>query len=556
MTTTTRRDYLGSMTAQRVHLGTQRRISTAVALVVALVSVLGGILTGSSPVSAEVDEVVKSGQVGQPTPSRSLPWMVSAWDFAQIGDVVYVGGQFTEVRRWAGDDWVNQPYLAAFDAETGRPIADFSPQLNGTVFALETSSDGSQLFVGGEFTEVNGQSRVGLVALDPTTGDTIASFGTTIAGTKIPAVNDLERVGSQLYVGGSFTTVRTSQQGSVSRWRVARLFEKSGTADSFRPTAVNGRVFDIEVSPDGERVYLGGAFSAVNNTPDTTYFAAVSSKGVGKLLPDFAHGIDRTNLPATGQAAYVFGIAATNDHVWIGTESHFLQQLDADDGERQRAYLSTWWNNKFRGGDFQALLIVGDRLYVGGHAYGMMVDLQDDSRCLGKAFLACRDSFPQSEWIDIRGTWVNAFDVNSGNHLSSFRPRTAGRSGVWALHWDAARDTLWFGGDITHNNFDAARGFARLTSTDAPTAPDAVSVRTTRQTKERIVLNWTRSNGDVPAAHYEIERDGAVVATDNDNWHTDLKLSSGTTFTYRVRGVSADGVTGPWSAPLQASTQA
>ena len=194
-------------------------------------------------------------------------------------------------------------------------------------------------------------------------------------------------------------------------------------------------------------------------------------------------------------------------------------------------------------------------LYTGGHAYGMMVDLHNDNRCVGKGFLACRDSFPQSAWIDLRGTWMQAFNADTGSFDPSFRPRTSGRSGVWALHWSASQKTLWFGGDITHNNFDAAQGFGRLRDTAVVIRPDAVAVASTRQTRERIVLHWTASlNPQALADHFEIERDGQVIATDEDLWFTDTGLPAATTFGYRVRPVTADGTPGHWSPLLQATT--
>ncbi len=513
------------------------------------------LLSFGGAAGAEVGEVVKSGQVGAPTPALSVPWLVSVWDFAEIDGVVYVGGQFTTVRRWAGDDWVSQPYLAAFDAVTGQPVPGFTPQLNGAVFTVEASTDGARLFVGGEFTEVNGAARKGLVAIDPTTGATVESFTTTIDGTQTPAVMDLETVGGQMYVAGSFTIIRNDLQGSVSRWRAARIYQGSGNADGFRPAALNGRVYDIEPSPDGTRVYLGGAFTTVNNDPTAKYFAAVSSSGAGNLLPAFTQGIDRTNLPSSNQPAYVFAIAATTDRVWLGMESHLLYLVDSRTGERYKAYFATWWDENNKGGDFQELLVVGNRLYTGGHAYGMMVDLHNDNRCIGKGFLACRDSFPQSAWIDLRGTWMQAFNADTGSFDPSFKPRTSGRSGVWALHWSASQKTLWFGGDITHNNFDAAQGFGRLRDTSVVIQPDDVTVISTRQTRERIVLHWTASlNPRALADHFEIERDGQVIATDEDLWFTDTGLSAATTFGYRVRPVTADGTPGPWSPLLQATT--
>ncbi len=251
----------------------------------------------------------------------------------------------------------------------------------------------------------------------------------------------------------------------------------------------------------------------------------------------------------------MFAIAATTDRVWLGTESHLLYLLDSRTGERYKAYFSTWWDENNKGGDFQELLVVGNRPSTGGHAYGMMVDLHNESRCIGKGFLACRDSFPQSAWIDLRGTWMQAFNADTGTFDPSFKPRTSGRSGVWALHWSATQKMLWFGGDITHNNFDAAQGFGRLRDNAVVIRPDAVSVTSTRQTRERIVLHWTPSlNPQAPAHHFEIERDAQVIGTDEDLWFTDIGLPAATTFDYRVPPVTADGTLGPWSPLLQATT--
>ena len=69
--------------------------------------------------------------------------------FAQIGNTMYVGGNFTTVQKGAaatGDDKVAQPYLAAFDATTGDFIRTFKPVLNSQVGALQTVSPGSKTY--------------------------------------------------------------------------------------------------------------------------------------------------------------------------------------------------------------------------------------------------------------------------------------------------------------------------------------------------------------------------------------------------------------------------
>ncbi|NLA34789.1 MAG: hypothetical protein GX868_03765, partial [Actinobacteria bacterium] len=80
------------------------------------------------------------------------------WDFAEIGTTVFVGGIFTGVQRNADDPTssvIAQPYLAAFDRDTGEWISTFRPTFDRAVYALDVAPDGT-LLVGGEFTTVNG----------------------------------------------------------------------------------------------------------------------------------------------------------------------------------------------------------------------------------------------------------------------------------------------------------------------------------------------------------------------------------------------------------------
>src|SRR5690606_15688181 len=94
--------------------------------------------------------------------------------FAQIGNRVYVGGNFARVQRGesaTGPNRIEQPFLAAFDVATGAFVSEFRPVLNEQVKALAALPDGT-LMVGGEFTQANGQLAVGAVRLDAQTGAT------------------------------------------------------------------------------------------------------------------------------------------------------------------------------------------------------------------------------------------------------------------------------------------------------------------------------------------------------------------------------------------------
>src|SRR5699024_5655917 len=71
--------------------------------------------------------------------------------FAESDGRVYVGGNFRYVQRTAsGGDRVDQPYLAAFDVETGALISSFRPTFDNQVKTLAVLPNG-RLAVGGNF---------------------------------------------------------------------------------------------------------------------------------------------------------------------------------------------------------------------------------------------------------------------------------------------------------------------------------------------------------------------------------------------------------------------
>jgi len=120
------------------------------------------------------------------------------------GDTVFVGGTFTQIQEPLDGEIINQPYLFAYSKSTGNIIRDFDPVLNSTVFALETTGDGTGIFVGGQFNIVNGQSNLrGLVKLDDN-GDRTTGF---IPPRPNAVVNSLVRLGNKLYIGGKFNTI-------------------------------------------------------------------------------------------------------------------------------------------------------------------------------------------------------------------------------------------------------------------------------------------------------------------------------------------------------------
>ena len=183
------------------------------------------------------------------------------------GNTVYVGGMFTNV---GGQ---NRNNIAALDMTTGNATA-WNPNANFDVTTLEAS--GGVMYVGGYFTSIGGQSRNYIAALDMTTGNAIQwdpnanNFVYTIL------VN-----GSTVYAGGEFTNV-----GGQNRNYIAALDAMTGNATTWNPNASN-RVFTLAAS--GSTFYTGGNFTSIG----------------GQSRPNFAaFSLEATVFSHTLQANY------------------------------------------------------------------------------------------------------------------------------------------------------------------------------------------------------------------------------------------------------------
>lgn len=181
-----------------------------------------------------------------PEPTPKVNGTVYA--IAHVGDLTVIGGSFTAV---GGKPRQN---VAAIRAD-GTLDPDFNPTVNGTVRALAASEDGSAVFVGGLFTDVGGIPRTNLAAVDTLTGAALPSWqADTSGGTR--GVLTLAVSADRLFVGGNFTAIE-----GITRPSLASVSVSAGEVlKGFRPRP-NRPVNEVVVSPDGSKVYAGGPFT-------------------------------------------------------------------------------------------------------------------------------------------------------------------------------------------------------------------------------------------------------------------------------------------------------
>ena len=470
------------------------------------------------------------------------------WDFAQIGDRLFVAGSFTGVQK---NYWGNQPappvqpqsFLAAFDADTNTWISTFRPTFNAPVLALEATADG-RLLVGGAFTWVNGVMQGGLVELDPRTGETVRGFVGQVSndGSTFPAmVRELKLGGGWLYVAGDFNRI-VNGPSRQRVYSVGRIRVGDGVFDpAWRPRATGAGVNDVEPDPARQRVYLAGNFTAVNGIPGTAYQASVS----------MIDGLPTTNVAPFEQDSMQFfeiAVVLAGNKVWTGGSEHNVQVLDAGTRRRLDYYRTGSWftgftgidsatNTIFGGGDFQVLESIDDFVIGGCHCFGPRNLTNPTGVTLQKKSLywAGGNQFSGHRF-------AIALDPVT-NRPRNFIPRLAGgHYGTWAIKPDT-NGCLYVGGDYTRGgNGLVIGGYGRFCP--RATAPEALTTQV--QGARSVRLDWQRpAFGGSGISRYRVFRDDVVVGETTSQSFTVGDLTPQTTYRFSVAAVATDGRVGP-----------
>ncbi|MGN6426983.1 MAG: LamG-like jellyroll fold domain-containing protein [Leifsonia sp.] len=163
------------------------------------------------------------------------------------GSRVYVGGDFTTA---GGASYYR---LMAISTATGTPITSFRPVFDAQVRALAVTN--TSVYAGGVFSSVNGTARSRLVQLSASTGSVVTSWNAS-ADAPVSALA-ISPDGTRLYAGGPFT-----QLNGASHYGLGMLSAATGASMAFpvesvvRDAGANAGITSLAASSD--RVYGAG----------------------------------------------------------------------------------------------------------------------------------------------------------------------------------------------------------------------------------------------------------------------------------------------------------
>jgi hypothetical protein len=295
-----------------------------------------------------------------------------------VGSTMFVGGNFNTVTNSTRTTTYTRRSFFSFDISTGA-VSALHPLFNGAVWAIEPSPDG-KLFIGGDFTSVNGVTVNHLVKLDPATGLVDPTFAPTI--TVGGNVTDLRMVAGRLITAGSYGK------------KLRALNPTTGADTGFLKVVISGKVpnatapvkvFKFAVSPDGSRLVGIGNFASVGGQRRYHAFALdLTTSSVSTVTawtsPRFDPDLHRC---INSEADYMRDVDFSPDGSYIvfattgyrdpadpkhpGTITKNSMCDVAARFENRDASVDWTWVNRTGGDSLYSVAATGAAVYIGGH---------------------------------------------------------------------------------------------------------------------------------------------------------------------------------------------
>ena len=376
------------------------------------------------------------------------------WDQAVVGNTVYVAGSFSTARpagSAAGENEQSRANLMAYDITTGE-LLGWAPTTNAPVYSITPSADGSTLYLGGAFTQLDGVNtyRVGAVSAADGSRQQLG-VATNAAVRAVEVSSD----GKTLYFGGGF-----SQVNSSSRYRAAAFDLGSRTLKDFAPGVADRSVLAIAAAPDGNGVAIGGSFTSVNGSTSPGYGMAILEND-GTVRANSLTSVVRNagtygaimSLRADSQGLYGSGYSQSR------REGNIEGLFRADWTTGELAYLADCHGDTY---DVQPM---GDVVYASSHTHDCsnisgFPDARSYHHAVAFTNKATGTVLPNTAW-----GYADHAGQPAPTNLNFYPTFTTGSfTGLSQATWtvEGNKDYIVYGGEFTAVNGTAQQGLVRF----------------------------------------------------------------------------------------------
>jgi hypothetical protein len=277
------------------------------------------------------------------------------WSQAVVGTRVYAGGSFTNARPAGaapGTHLTRRTNLLAYDIRTGVLVTSFAHTLNGQVLSVAASPDGKRVYIGGDFTKVDGATRLRIAAFDTATGKLVPGFAPRL-GARARAV---VATATTVYVGGTFSTAN-----GAARSRLAAFNAANGHLLRWAPQP-NDSVNALVLTPGNAALVVGGRFTVLGGR---------ASYGLGKvdaIVGGYRHFPANAVVRDAGKDAAITSLS-TDGKLVYGTGYVFGRggNLEGSFAARPDTGALVWLEDCH--GDSYSGAPVGGAFYLVGHAH-------------------------------------------------------------------------------------------------------------------------------------------------------------------------------------------
>ncbi|MCB5274224.1 hypothetical protein BJG92_01754 [Arthrobacter sp. SO5] len=472
------------------------------------------------------------------------------WQQAIIGDTVYAVGKFNTARpagAASGSQTTTRKNILAFSLSTGKLVTTFNASLNAQGLTVAASPDGSRLYVGGDFTLVNGTAASRVVALNPQTGAIIPGWAPKVSAT----VRAIVATPDTVYLGGMFSAV-----GSSTRSKLAAVRASDGGLLAWKPNAAGGRVNALVLAPDRSKLVAGGAFTTLNGSNRPGFGLGAVNATTGASLATPVNDVVRN----AGSNAAITSLSSDGSN-WYGTA--YIFNARGGTGNLEGSFSANWSNLGIKWiddchGDSYSMFASDTAVYKAGHSHyclNLKGFPQTDPLSYHRA-LAYSKAATGTLTRDTKGfpsftgkpapsllTWFPDMDTGTATGQSQ---------GPWTVTGNSSYVVM--GGEFKKVNLKGQQGLVRFAvrsiapnkegpvSSSSPINP-ALTSPSAGKIRVRWQSNWDRDNTSLT---YKVYRDGALINTQSKSttfWNrptmefTDT-VTAASTHQYRI--VSSD----------------